>query len=141
MDLKSLYQKYRQIFWYLFFGVCTMILNTACYTVLYEHLGVPNVPATVAAWLAAVIVAFITNKLIVFESRERAGKGLFELVSFFSCRVATGLLDVLIMWIAVDILAGNSTLWKFVSNVIITVLNYVVSKCFIFKKRNEEEPL
>ena len=136
MDLKSLYQKYRQIFWYLFFGVCTMILNTVCYTVLYELLEVPNVPSTVIAWLAAVIVAFVTNKLVVFESRGRAGKGLFELVSFFGCRVATGLLDVLIMWIAVDLLAGNSVLWKLVSNVIITVLNYIVSKFFIFKSKS-----
>ena len=136
MDLKSLYQKYRQIFWYLFFGVCTMILNTVCYTVLYELLEVPNVPSTVIAWLAAVIVAFVTNKLVVFESRERAGKGLFELVSFFGCRVATGLLDVGIMWIAVDLLAGNSVLWKLVSNVIITVLNYIVSKFFIFKSKS-----
>lgn len=136
MGLKNLYQKYRQIFWYLFFGVCTMILNTVCYTVLYELLEVPNVPSTVIAWLAAVIVAFVTNKLVVFESRERAGKGLFELVSFFGCRVATGLLDVLIMWIAVDLLAGNSVLWKLVSNVIITVLNYIVSKFFIFKSKS-----
>lgn len=136
MGLKNLYQKYRQIFWYLFFGVCTMILNTICYTVLYELLEVPNVPSTVIAWLAAVIVAFVTNKLVVFESRERAGKGLFELVSFFGCRVATGLLDVLIMWIAVDLLAGNSVLWKLVSNVIITVLNYIVSKFFIFKSKS-----
>ena len=111
-----------------------MILNTVCYTALYEYLDVPNVPATIVAWLVAVIVAFITNKLVVFESREGGKKGARELVSFFSCRVATGLLDVLIMWLAVDILAGNSTLWKFISNVIITVLNYVVSKCFIFKK-------
>ena len=136
MGLNNLYQKYRQIFWYLFFGVCTMILNTVCYTVLYELLGVPNVPSTVIAWRAAVIVAFVTNKLVVFESRERAGKGLFELVSFFGCRVATGLLDVLIMWIAVDLLAGNSVLWKLVSNVIITVLNYIVSKFFIFKSKS-----
>lgn len=136
MGLKNLYQKYRQIFWYLFFGVCTMILNTVCYTVLYQLLEVPNVPSTVIAWLAAVIVAFVTNKLVVFESRERAGKGLFELVSFFGCRVATGLLDVGIMWIAVDLLAGNSVLWKLVSNVIITVLNYIVSKFFIFKSKS-----
>lgn len=136
MGLKNLYRKYRQIFWYLFFGVCTMILNTVCYTVLYELLEVPNVPSTVIAWLAAVIVAFVTNKLVVFESRERAGKGLFELVSFFGCRVATGLLDVGIMWIAVDLLSGNSVLWKLVSNVIITVLNYIVSKFFIFKSKS-----
>lgn len=136
MGLKNLYQKYRQIFWYLFFGVCTMILNTVCYTVLYELLEVPNVPSTVIAWLAAVIVAFVTNKLVVFESRGRAGKGLFELVSFFGCRVATGLLDVGIMWIAVDLLAGNSVLWKLVSNVIVTVLNYIVSKFFIFKSKS-----
>lgn len=132
MKLKALYQKYRQIFWYLFFGVCTMILNTVCYAVLYEIFHVGNVPSTVVAWLAAVIVAFVTNKIIVFESR---GAGLFEFVSFFGCRIATGLLDVLIMWLAVDVLAGNSVLWKLISNVIITVLNYVVSKFWIFTKR------
>lgn len=135
MKIKELYQKYRQIFWYLFFGVCTMILNTVCYAVLYELLHVGNVPSTILAWLAAVIVAFVTNKLVVFESRGGASRGLFELVSFFGCRVATGLLDVGIMWLAVDLLSGNSVFWKLISNVIITVLNYIVSKFFIFTNR------
>ena len=49
--------------------------------------------------------------------------------------MATGLLDVGIMWLAVDLLSGNSVFWKLISNVIITVLNYIVSKFWIFQKK------
>lgn len=137
--VKRLLREHGEIVSYLFFGVCAMLVNMAVYYVLYELLDVGNVPATILAWLAAVLFAFFTNKRYVFKSRRENGADfLAEFASFFGCRVLTGALDVAIMAVAVDRLHGNGVLWKLISNVIVTVLNYVASKFFIFKKNSDK---
>ena len=58
-----------------------------------------------------------------------------EIAEFFGCRVATGLLDVGIMLVAVDLLGWNSLLWKVLSNGVVTVTNYAVSHFRIFTEK------
>ena len=132
------YQKHKQIILYLFFGICTTAINTICYGVLHEFLCVDNIPSTSLAWLVAVIFAFITNKVLVFESKQtRASDQLKEFGSFFSCRIITGILDVIIMAVTVGYLKWNSLIWKLISNIIVTIINYVASKFIIFKNDNK----
>ena len=127
----------KQLILYLFFGVCTTAINTICYGILYELLLVNNVLSPILAWLAAVIFAFVTNKVFVFESkRNNATEKLSEITSFFGCRILTGILDVVIMAVAVDYLRWNGLLWKLISNIIVTIINYIASKFFIFKDKN-----
>lgn len=102
----------------------------ACYWLAHDEAGLGSTASTVIAWLAAVIFAFVTNKLLVFQSRR---DGLRELASFFACRIATGALDVAIMYVAVDRLGMNGLLWKLISNVAVTILNYAASRLFIFR--------
>ena len=132
-----MWKKYREVILYLFFGVCTTVINMVTYGIMYELLHIENAISTIGAWLAAVIFAFITNKRFVFRSENKnKADSIREFTSFFGCRILTGVLDVVIMVIAVDILSRNSLLWKFVSNVIVTVLNYVASKFLIFRQRD-----
>lgn len=133
---KELYHAYRQIISYLFFGGCAALVNTICYWLFYKCIGWSNTASTVVAWLAAVLFAFFTNKILVFRSnRTELPAFLGEAISFFGCRVLTGALDVLIMVIAVDCLQWNSVLWKLISNAIIAIINYTVSRFFIFKSK------
>jgi len=135
----ALIKSYKEIVLYLVFGVSSMILNMVTYEVCYDCLGIENVPSTVVAWFVAVLFAFITNKLFVFESKRYGIKAiLIEFLSFFGCRIATGCVDVAIMFVSVDLLSLNATLWKFISNVVITVLNYIASKLLIFRKKKEK---
>ena len=99
-------------------------------------MGINNVPATALAWLFAVLFAFVTNKLFVFASKSlKVSVILYELATFFACRIATGLVDVAIMWLAVDKMHWNAVLWKFLSNILVIILNYVASKLIIFTKK------
>ena len=133
-SLKKIYTANKQLLLYLFFGVCTTAINTACYGVLYRFLCMSNVFSTILAWLAAVVFAFITNKVYVFGSkRTKVSERLNELISFFGCRIMTGILDVAIMTVAVDLMDWNSLSWKIISNIIVTVINYIASKYMIFK--------
>lgn len=131
---RDIYVKHREAIAYLFYGACAMAVNTVCYWVLYDLLSLNNTLSTALAWLAAVVFAFVTNKLLVFRSHR---DGLYELVTFFAFRAATGALDVLIMHAAVDILRMNGLIWKLISNVIVTVLNYIFSRLIIFKPRKK----
>lgn len=126
-------RKNKQLLLYLFFGICTTAINTICYGVLHEFLCVDNIPSTILAWLVAVVFAFITNKIFVFESkRANVSDKLKEFLSFFGCRILTGVLDIVIMAIAVDRMKWNSLIWKLISNIVVTTINYFASKFWIF---------
>lgn len=133
--MKALWQKHRSIFFYLVFGVLTTVVNIVIFHLCYEVWHVPNVPSNIIAWMLAVAVAYITNKLWVFDSKSFELKVLLpELWKFVSCRLATGIMDLVIMWVGVDLCRGPATPLKIVSNVLVVVLNYVFSKLIIFKK-------
>ena len=133
--MRKIYETYKTVILYLVFGVCTTLVNLACYHVLYDRLGAENVPSTAAAWVVSVLFAFFTNRSFVFESRQNTLTGrLRELASFFGCRLLPGALDVAIMAYCVDFRGGNGLLWKLLSNILVIVLNYAASKLFIFKK-------
>lgn len=125
----------KQLVLYLFFGVCTTVVNIVCYWLLYETFMLNNIVSTLMAWLFAVVFAFFTNKVYVFESkRTTMSERVSEVAFFLGCRILTGVLDVLIMTIAVDMLKGNGLMWKCISNIIVTAINYIASKYLIFRK-------
>lgn len=134
--IKKLIVKYKSFISYAVFGVLTTLVNMAVYAFLYNLLKMPNVVSTILAWFMAVLFAFITNKLWVFDSKSFDFKILrHEIPTFFGCRILTGVLDVAIMYFAVDVFAWNATLWKLISNVLVIIINYVASKLLIFRKK------
>jgi len=136
--IKALIVKYQDMILYVFFGALATLVNTASYYLCYNVLGIPNVPSVLIAWLLAVIFAFFTNKLWVFKSKSFAPEVLkHEIPTFFGARALTGLMDLGIMYLTVDVLHWNATLWKLISNILVIILNYVASKLVIFKKKNE----
>ena len=135
-NIKELIIKYKFIILYGIFGVLTTVINIGVYGVLYSGLGVSNVISNVIAWVISVLFAFITNKLWVFDSKSLEFKlFLKELGNFTVCRLATGVLDLGIMFVGVDLLKGPAIILKVISNVIVIILNYVMSKVFVFKKK------
>ena len=136
--MKELIKKYKSFIMYAIFGILTTIINLICYEVLYNHIGVSNIISNIIAWIAAVAFAYITNKIWVFESKSLEIKVILpEIWKFISCRLATGVLDLIIMYIGVDILSGPSTILKIISNIIVIILNYIASKLVIFKSKKE----
>ncbi len=138
MKIRELIGKYRSIILYIVFGALTTLINTAAYWICFDVLGIPNVPSTIIAWVLAVSFAFVTNKLWVFDSKSwDAGTLKHEVPTFFGARMLTGLLDVGIMYVTVDVMGWNGMVWKLVSNVIVIILNYITSKLVIFNKKEE----
>ena len=136
--MRELLQKYKGLILYGVFGALTTAINIAAYALCYRVLHLPNVPSNVIAWILGVAFAFVTNKLYVFESRSFArGTVLRELMSFVGARLATGLLDLAVMFVGVDLLHGPDLVFKVASNVLVIILNYVLSKLIVFRKKTE----
>lgn len=132
--VRKLFLKFKSEILYLFFGGCTTLVNIVCYYVLYRQVHLTNFVSTVVAWIVSVAFAYITNRQFVFESEVRGFKGwLQEAIAFVGCRFATGVMDVIIMVLAVDCMHWNSMVWKIISNVLVIVLNYIAGKFWIFK--------
>ena len=136
---KKLYLKYKDIIPYLFFGVCTTLVNVLTYLCAAHIMKMPVMAGTILAWVLAVLFAYITNRKWVFHSEatgnQEVGKEIF---SFFICRLATGIVDWVCMFIFVEILLWNDVIIKLIANVVVIILNYIASKWIIFKKVKED---
>lgn len=121
---------------YIFFGICTTLVNVIVYYICAHIFDLSTALGTALAWFLSVLFAYITNKIFVFESKTKEIFELFrEICSFFICRVTTGIVDLAIMLIFVDVLHINDLVVKIVSNILVIVLNYLASKLIIFRKR------
>ena len=127
---------HKDFFIYCIFGAMATLVNMLSYELLYKGAGLPNTPAVMLSWFLAVTFAFFTNKYIVFREKGKKNRHsiLHELLYFYACRVASGVLDVIIMFVAVDIMDWNHTLWKFISNIVMGICNYLAGRLFIFAK-------
>lgn len=135
-QIVELMEKYKSFVAYAVFGVFTTIVNIVAYNVCYYNLEFSNTLSNIAAWILAVTFSYLTNKVWVFDSKSWKWKVLRkEIPAFISCRLATGVIDLVIMFVCVDLLGLHAMLMKLLSNVLVIILNYVFSKLVIFKKR------
>ncbi len=131
----ELIKKYKGIILYGIFGVLTTIINIAAYALCYKYFGIPNIPSVIIAWVVAVLFAFITNKLYVFDSKDmKLATFIPELIKFMAARLATLGVELVIMYIGVDLMHGPEVILKACANVIVIILNYVLSKLIVFRK-------
>ncbi len=124
---------------YIIFGVLTTAVNIVSFGLLrpvirfnaYWDVIVVNT----IAWILSVAFAFITNKLFVFKSKSFEKK-LFmrELTTFVEARLFSLVVDTLGMYLLINVLYWNDWVSKIIMNVIVVVINYILSKLVIFKK-------
>lgn len=134
--IKGGFRKYEEVISYLFFGVCTTLVNLVVYWVAVNVFHIHYLVATAIAWAFAVAFAYVTNRIFVFKSKARgAWEILREIVSFVSCRVFSGVCEIVIMFMGVDLLGINDNVVKIICQVLVVVINYVLSKLIIFKKK------
>lgn len=134
--IRNLVKKYWDIFAYLFFGVCTTIVNYIIYLPCYNILHLSATVSNILAWIVAVAFAFLTNKPFVFKSYDWSKKTLIpELTKFIGCRVGSGAMETVILLLAVDLLGWNGNIWKLITQIMVVILNYIGSKLLVFTKK------
>lgn len=134
--IRKLVEKHWDIISYLFFGVCTTIVNYIIYLPCYNMLQLSATVSNMIAWVVAVAFAYLTNKPFVFKSNDwSAATVVPELTKFVGCRIGSGAAETLILLLAVDLLGWNGNLWKLVTQVMVVILNYIGSKLLVFRKK------
>ena len=134
--MKKLIEKYWDVLTYLFFGVLTTVVNYLVYLPCYNILGWSAGISNILAWTISVGFAFVTNKPFVFKSHDWSWNVVWpELCKFLGCRIGSGVLETVILMVAVDWLQWNGNVWKLITAVLVIILNYIGSKLLVFKKK------
>lgn len=136
--VKEIFLKYKSVILYILFGGLTTLVNVVVYFAC-SCLKFSTAVSTLTAWLLSVLFAYITNRKYVFGSKSAGTKAVFkEISNFFLSRLATGLLDLAVMLLFVDILEFNGMFIKVISNMVVIVLNYILSKFLVFKPLHKQ---
>ena len=129
------YQKHREVLLYLFFGGLTTVVSIASFAFFYHGLSLNELLANVLSWILAVLFAFFTNRVWVFSaSTNGAAAFLRQMASFFGGRLATLTVEELLLLALVTWLGLPAVPVKIGAQVVVIVLNYVISKLFVFRK-------
>lgn len=138
------YKKHEEIINYIIIGgLTTVIALLVKYGLLFTILDSKNALelqiAVIASWISAVLFAYVMNRIIVFKSKSK--EIIKEATKFISARIVTLLLDAFIMWFFVTLLKLNSdtqvVIVTLISQVLVMVGNYILSKLFVFKNKKE----
>lgn len=138
--IQRLLLKYKSFILYVFFGGCTTLVNVIAYAICARAFHLGTVISNIIAWILAVSFAYVTNRSMVFQSEAKGKTAVIrEVISFFSCRLLTGGVDLLMMYVFVDMIGVNDLLMKIISNIIVILLNYIASKLLIFTHGGKNE--
>lgn len=138
----KIYKKYEELINYLIIGILTTVVSLATYylltlTILDANNKVYLQIANIISWLASVTFAYFTNRKYVFKVKNKSN--IKECLNFYISRISTLLIDMIIMYIFVSILKFDNKIVKLVAQVVIIILNYILSKFIVFKSSKEVE--
>ena len=142
--LKNLYFKHKEIINYLLFGGMTTVVSWGTYSLFVKAIGMSVSVGNILSWICAVLFAFVTNKLFVFESKTwQPATAVREFVSFIGARLATGVIE----WVGVPFFSTQGLthplfgvkglLAKVVVSIVVIILNYLFSKFLVFFKKEK----
>lgn len=129
---KKLNKNFVEINLYLIFGLLTTIINVVVYEVLC-YLNMDYKLSNTIAFIVAVIFAYVTNKVIVFKKKSENLKALiYEGVKFFTSRIFTYFIELVMLMVLVDIISYDKSISKWIVTIIVVILNYFLSKKKVF---------
>lgn len=128
------YQKHKEVLLYLFFGGIAFFLNLGLFAFFNGILMINELLANIICWVICVLFQFFTNRTWVFDNKNNSNTGFVkQMLMFFSGRIFTLAVEELILFVFITLLSFNAIVVKIAAQIITIVLNYIVSKIFVFK--------
>lgn len=131
--MNKLLKEKREIILYLIFGFLTTVISILVFALFTEVIPLNELIANIISFIIAVLFAFLTNRRWVFKNNDKQ-PFLLQGIKFYSARLITLLIEELIIFIFITLLTFNSLAVKTIAQIVIIVLNYILSKVFVFKK-------
>ena len=134
----KLLKKYEEIIRYLIIGSLTTVISLLVYYLLVFTVFNPDIPlelqiTNIISWIISVTFAYFTNRGFVFKSNKKAN--LKEGLEFYLSRISTLLIEMIMMYIFVTLLHFNDKIMKLLVQIIVIIVNYILSKFIVFKKK------
>lgn len=163
---REFYRKHKEIILYFVFGIGTTIISMVSYylvrvifpdadsvpswlTWIFKITHVFGIESNttlpvIVSWFLSVTFAFLTNRVFVFHSQVKSFGGfMFEALKLYASRIATLFVDMLIMFLLVDLPGIHNALYEFAakifSNILVLIINYILSKVFVFRKKKPKK--
>ncbi len=125
-------------------------LSYTVFANLLNLVGMAQTPlvtvSNILSWICAVTFSYLANRIRVFHSVARSVKEvLSEAAKFYGSRLAVGVIEMgsvpLLVWLGVDgsVLGAKGMVAKMISTPLVILLNYLIGRFFVFRKRREEE--
>ncbi len=136
----GIYYKNPEIWNYLIVGLLTTVVSLVTYFICTRTILDPSKElelqiANIVSWVFAVAFAYFTNRVFVFKSHD--ANIVAELSKFVGSRVASLIMDMAIMFVIVTLLSLSDVVGKIVSQVVVTIANYILSKLLVFNKKEK----
>lgn len=128
------YVKYKEMLLYLFFGGLAFVVSVATYSLFNMALHMNELIANIYSWIITVLFAFLTNRIWVFQSPTEGVRAfLRQMMSFYGGRVITLFTEEAILFVFITLLSFSSLGVKIAAQIVVIILNYVISKLLVFR--------
>lgn len=125
-----------ELFRYIVAGATTTLVNIVVFF-LMRRLNFNVALSNSIAFIFAVLWAFVLNEHYVFNTRK-VGKTYQRMTKFIGMRIGSFAVDTVLLVILIDYLFVDELFSKIIVNVVVVVLNYIISKYYIFHGGKDE---
>ena len=134
--LWSLYKEYEEIINYIISGGLGTVVNIGTFA-LCRSLNLDLTLSNVIAWVITIIFIYLTSKFFVFKTANKTKQeSTKEFFLFVVARLATLGVEILLLNLTIEALQMNEFISKTLSQVVVIILNYLLSKLVIFTKKS-----
>lgn len=129
------YRKHKEVLLYLFFGGLAFIVSIVTFALFNVGFKINELVANILSWIITVLFAFFTNRIWVFDAPTNGVEQFCkQMISFFGGRVITLVVEEIILLIFITEMQFPSMIVKIISQAIVILFNYVISKLLVFRK-------
>ncbi len=130
----GIYMKYKETLLYLFFGGLTTVVSILLFALFNVSFQINALIANILSWIISVAFAFFTNRIWVFSAPTYTiSEFITQMVNFYGGRVVTLFIEEGILFVFITYLGFNTMIVKIVAQIIVIILNYIISKLWVFK--------
>ena len=123
---------------YVIVGAMTTLVNYGLFELFYGVIGIGVTVSNVTSIFVSIVFAYVANKLVVFRHRSDSLSALIlELCKFFGGRLFTMALEVGAVELFYFVLGYDARLGKIAAQVLVIIVNYLISKLIVFRKQGE----
>lgn len=134
MALKQLFDKSMQgLFGYLIVGGLATVVERAGFWLFSEKMGIAYLLATALAFAISTFANWLFGRLLVFRGKQQQSF-LREILSVYLASIVGLLLNLIIMFLLVQLLGAEKMSAKMATTVLVFMYNYLVRKLIIYRK-------